>query len=101
MSSYAVLWSEPRCAVEAGKLELGRRGLRFEGSHGSRGARVRRISYREIDGVRIGYKPPERLHGKPTLVVDIVEGRSLRIGSVNGVGTVAELADELARRRGR
>jgi hypothetical protein len=99
MSSYAVLWSEPLRDVEAGKLELEPGSLRFEGSRGPRGRRVHRVYYDDIDGVRIGHRPRERLHGRPALVIDLAEGGPLRIGSVDGVGTVSELADELTRRR--
>ena len=42
----------------------------------------------------------ERLCGKPAVVVDLEEGGPLRIGSVDGVGTVSELADELTRLSG-
>jgi hypothetical protein len=97
MSSYAVLWSEPLRDIEAGKLELEPGGLRFEGSRGPCGHRVERIYYDDIDGVRIGHGEPERLRGRPVVVVDLAEGGSLRIGSVDGVGTVSELADELTR----
>ena len=91
MSSYAVLWSEPLCDLETGKLELEPEGIRFEGSH------VHRVAYDDIDGVRIGHHAGERLRGRPAVVVDLLEGGPLRIGGVDGVGTVAELADELTR----
>jgi hypothetical protein len=97
MSSYAVLWSEPRHEVEAGKLELEPGSLRFEGSRGRRGARIHRVAYTEIDGVRVGHCPQERLCGRPSLVLDLAVGGPLRIGSVDSVGTVSELADELTR----
>jgi hypothetical protein len=91
MSSYAVVWSEPRSEAETGKLEFLPADLRFEG------ARVRRVPYREIEGVRVAYGAAERLYGRPALVLDLAAGGSLRIGSVDGVGTVSELADELTR----
>jgi hypothetical protein len=100
MSGYAVLWSEPRREVEAGKLELDGTSLRFEGSRCPRGARSYRVYYSDIDGVRVGHQPRERLAGRPTLVLDLAGGGPLRIGSVEGAGTVSELADELTRRRG-
>jgi len=100
MSSYAVLWSEPLCNLETGKLELDGESIRFEGSHRGRGGAVHRVYYGDIDGVRIGYQPRERLHGKPALVVDLVNGGMVRIGGVDGVGTVSELADELTRLSG-
>ena len=97
MSSYAVVWSEPLCHLETGKLELFPESIRFEGSHGGRHGCVHRVYYDDIEGVRIGHQPGERLCGKPAVVVDLGEGGPLRIGSVDGVGTVAELADELTR----
>ena len=91
MSSYAVLWSEPRQEVEAGKLELESAGLRFEG------AQVHRLRYGEIARVRIGRRPQERLRGRPSVVLDLVEGGLLRIGLVDAPGVRTELADELTR----
>jgi len=91
MSTYAVLWSEPSLELEAGRLELDRESIRFDG------ARVRRVYYGDIAQVRIGHHARDRLQGRPALVVDLLDGGSLRIGSVNGVGTVAELAEELTR----
>ena len=91
MSSYAVLWSEARRGVETGKLELEPTSIRFEGVN------VYRVYYEDIEGVRIGHDARERLAGRPAVVVDLLEGGPLRIGSVNGLGTIAELADELTR----
>jgi hypothetical protein len=101
MSSYAVLWSDHLCGLETGKLELEPESIRFEGSHCGRGGRVHRVYYDDIDGVRIGYRQPDRIAGRPALVIDLEEGGPLRIGSVDGVGIVTELADELTRLRGR
>ncbi len=101
MSGYAVLWSEPLCEPETGKLELESESIRFEGSHGGREGCVHRVYYDDIDGVRIGHHAGERLCGRPTIVVDLEEGGPLRIGCVGGLGAVAELADELTRLSGR
>lgn len=98
MSSYAVLWSEPLHDVEAGKLELEPGSIRFEGSHGPCGHQIHRVFYDDIAGVRIGHQAGDRLRGRPALVVDLAMGGPVRIGSVDGVGTVVELADELTRR---
>jgi hypothetical protein len=91
MSTYAVLWGEPRHEIEAGKLELEPAGLRFEGS------RVRRLLYGEIERVRIGRKPQDRLRGLPSVVLDLAAGGLLHIGLVDAPGVRAELADELTR----
>lgn len=100
MSSYAVVWSEPLCDVEMGKLELDPGCIRFEGSHGRRCRCVHRVYYEDIEGVRIGHQAGERLQGRPAVVVDLLDGGAVRIGGVNGVGTVSELADELTRLSG-
>jgi hypothetical protein len=98
VSSYAVLWSEPRQDVETGKLELEPTGLRFEGSHGRRPARVHRLGYGEIERVRIGHQVQERLRGRPSVVLDLAAGGGpLRIGLVDAPGVRSELADELTR----
>ncbi|HUZ16182.1 MAG TPA: hypothetical protein VMU72_08370 [Gaiellaceae bacterium] len=97
MSSYAVLWSEPLCKPETGKLELEPESIRFEGSRAGCGGCVHRIYYDDIDGVRIGYLERDRLAGRPSVVVDLEDGGPLKIGSVDGVGIVSELADELTR----
>jgi len=97
MSSYAVVWSEPRCSLETGKLELGPESIRFEGSHGGRHGCVHRVYYDDMLGVHIGYRESDRLRGRPAVVVDLVDGTPLRIGAVDGVGTVSELVDELTR----
>ena len=96
MESYAVLWSEPSEPVEAGKLELESRCLRFEGSGGTRRApHVRRVSYDEIAAVHVGRGTVDRLGGRPALVLDLVAGGRLRIGSISGVGLLSELAERL------
>jgi hypothetical protein len=100
MESYAVLWSEPSEPVEAGKLELEPKGLRFEGSAGSRRApHVHRVPYEEIEAVHVGRGSPERLGGRPSLVLDLAAGGPLRIGSITGVGLLNELAERLGNLR--
>ena len=94
MESYAVLWSAPSGPVEAGKLELEPRGLRFEGSAGSR-----QVSYAEIEALHIGRLGAERLGGRPALVLDLLAGGPLRIGSINGAGLLQELAQRLGAMR--
>jgi hypothetical protein len=97
MSSYAVLWSEPRREIQPGKLELEPGGLRFEGSCGRRRAQIHRLGYGEIERVRIGRRTQERLCGRPSVVLDLAAGGPLRIGLVDGPGRRGELADELTR----
>ena len=96
MESYAVLWSEPQQPVRAGKLELEPTGLRLEGSLGRRGARqVHRVFYEDIAAVHVGRDGGERLAGRPSLVIELAVGGPLRIGSVQGLGVLSELAERL------
>jgi len=98
MESFAVLWSEPRQPVRAGKLELESTGIRLEGSLGTRGARqVHRVFYEDIEAVHVGRDRRERLSGRPALVLDLAVGGPLRIGSVQGIGVLHELAERLGR----
>ena len=96
MTSYAVLWSEPEQPVRAGKLELEPNALRFEGARGGRTSRhVHRVFYEDIESVHVGRSVRERLAGRPALVVDLAVGGPLRIGSLEGVGVLTELAERL------
>jgi len=95
MESYAVLWSEPQQPVRAGKLELEPTGLHLEGSLGERGSEVHRVFYEDIEAVHVGRDRRERLSGRPALVLELAVGGPLRIGSVQGLGMLSELAERL------
>jgi hypothetical protein len=96
MTSYAVLWNEANEGVQAGKLELEPNALRFEGSSGARKLPlVHRVFYEDIESVRVGRRVAERLAGKPALVLELAVGGPLRIGSVDGIGVLTELAERL------
>jgi len=96
MSSYAVLWSEPGRPTRAGKLELEPTGLRLEGSLGERATReVHRIFYEDVETVHVGRSNRERIAGRPSLVIDLAVGGPLRIGSLQGLGVLSDLAEQL------
>ncbi|HVS85034.1 MAG TPA: hypothetical protein VHD91_05350 [Gaiellaceae bacterium] len=96
MSSYAVLWSEPGRPTRAGKLELEPTGLRLEGSLGERGTReVHRVFYEDVESVHVGRANGERIAGRPCLVLELAVGGPLRIGSLQGLGVLSELAEQL------
>ena len=54
-----------------------------------------RLPYAEIEEVHVGRLGPERLAGRPALVLDLVAGGPLRIGSINGAGFLHELDQRL------
>lgn len=91
MESFAVIWSESNRRPGVGKLELEPAGLRFEGRQ------THRVSYEDIDSVHIARNSTERIAGRPALVLDLVVGGPLRIGTVSGVGVLSELAERLGR----
>jgi hypothetical protein len=93
--NYAVTWEEPDGSRLSGRLELGPDLLRLEGHSG--GLQVERgIRYPDITGYRMARGTGERLHGRPTLIVDLVAGASVKVASVAKSGIVAELASRLS-----
>jgi hypothetical protein len=96
--TYAVSWEEPDGSPGSGRLELGTDALLLEGQNGGSGV-TRAFPYRNMSGLRIARSAHERLGDRPTLIVDLVGGRTLRIAGVAQPGIVSELASRLAARR--
>jgi hypothetical protein len=92
--TYAVAWEEPDGSPGSGRLELGTDALLLEGRNG-RAAVTRAFPYRNMSGLRVARGANERLQNRPTLIVDLVGGRSLRIAGVAQPGIVSELASRL------
>jgi hypothetical protein len=90
MESFAVLWSESDVPARAGKLQLEAAGLTFEGPRFDH-----HVYYEDIEAVHVAREPGERLAGRPALVLDLAVGGPLRIGSLEGVGVLTELAERL------
>ncbi len=96
MESFAVLWIESTGTVRAGKLEFEPNALRLEGPGGRHGgAYVHRVFYEDIESVHVGRNNGDCIGGRPSLVLDLAVGGQLRIGSVDGVGVLTELAGRL------
>jgi hypothetical protein len=91
MTSYSVLWDDSTDS-EAGRLELQPHGIRFEGV-----AHTHMLFFEDIESVHVGRAPAERLAGKPSLVLARHAGRPVRIGSLDGLGALNELAGMLGR----
>lgn len=97
--SYAAVWQEPGGAVLAGRLELRPSYVLLEGTGPSGDPWLERISYEELEDVRIGRSPSERLGGRPVLVIERRGGGALRVASVDGAGFLHEIAQRLDERR--
>lgn len=94
-ATYAVSWQEPDGSFGSGRLELGTDALLLDGRNGSASVR-RAFPYGQISGFRVARAIDERLHGRPTLIVDVEGAGSLRIAGVGQPGIVAELAARLS-----
>jgi hypothetical protein len=94
--SYAVVWREGEGPVQAGELVLGPTSLRLE--TGARRERLSTKSLRYEELVSVGTAPPgQRIHGRPTAVVERHRRDRLAIATVDGLGAVHEIVERLAR----
>src|ERR1700756_4838084 len=91
MTTFSVIWDDS-VESEAGCLELQPHGVRFEGF-----AHSHTVFFEDIESVHVGRAPAERLRGKPSLVLDRHTGGPVRIGSLDGLGSLNELAGMLGR----
>lgn len=92
-------WREPSGQIYLGRLTLGPRTLRLEGREPDGPAVDRQIGYEEVRGLRVGGNGPDRLDGRPTLVVERADGPYLLASAGMGAGIVQELVERLAELR--
>jgi hypothetical protein len=57
--------------------------------------RLLEIALADVAGVRIGRRPHERIGGRPTLAVELRDGRTVSLVAFGTVGTLRELAERL------
>lgn len=95
-TTYAVKWREPDGQTYVGRLALGPRTLRLEGRGPDGPAVDRQIGYEEVQGLRLGSHGPDRLDGRPALVVDRADGPYLVTSAGMSAGIIQELVDRLA-----
>jgi len=81
--------------VQAGRLELDRRALRLAGAASETGAIDEPIPYADLAEAQIERWGPSRLCGRPALVLACRGGTRVRIASLEGAGSLHELADRL------
>ncbi len=96
MSSYAVIWRENDGPLYAGRLDVGERLLRLQGTS-RRGQESRRtIAFDELADVEVDRDRRDRLAGRPAIRIERRRGVPVRVGSVDGRGALAELMNLLA-----
>jgi hypothetical protein len=94
---YAAVWQERDAPVCAGLVEVGPQSLRLAGISPDSRVLERELGYGDLTGVRVGRAPEERLRGLPVLVLEL-GATTVEVGTLNGLGTLSELAELVARR---
>ena len=98
-TTYAVKWREPDGQTYLGRLALGPLMLRLEGREPDGPSVDRQIGYDGVQSLRIGRHGPERLDGRPTLVIERIDGPYLVASAGMGAGIVQELVERLTELR--
>jgi len=91
---YAVVFRAGPGAPASGALVIQEDSVLLEGRDADRRVEVS-VPYQELLEVRIGRRPEERLHGRPTLLVSRANGPQVQIEPF-GAGLLHEIADLLA-----
>ena len=92
--SLPVMWSEQDDPARPGRLDLSASSLHLSG--GSRdGATTTGVDVTEIARAYIGRTASKRIGDRATLVLELHDGRMLRIAGVERPGAVRELAERL------
>lgn len=94
-AAYAATWREGDGPLTSGRVELGHRALLLVDARGG-AAPVRELPFDEVESVRVGRVAADRLGDLPTIVVEPLEGPTLRIATVVQPGALVELAERLA-----
>jgi len=95
-TGYAAVWQDGGPAL-AGRILLDAHALVFEGAASGRQA-SRRIAYAAIASSRIGRGELDRVGGRPTLVLELRDGETIRVDTTE-LGAQHELLEALTSRR--
>ena len=98
-TSYTALWSDGDTAPLAGAIALDGTALSLEGCRAGRQAR-RNISYDRIASLRVGRANGERLRGRTALVLELVDGTTIRVATPEP-GVLHELVETLTHELGK
>jgi hypothetical protein len=96
MGNLAVTWREARGPLSAGRLELHARDLTLSGTGPEGRIEQLRVFFEDIAEVRIGREARDRINEGRTVVLERVGAAPVYIASMNGAGTLFELANELS-----
>lgn len=92
--TYGVIWREGTGPLARGKLEFAPRVLHLDGMAATVPV-SHEIAYDDLELVRVGRAPAERIHGRPSLVLERRSADRISIASVSQPGVIGELAERL------
>jgi hypothetical protein len=98
--SYAILWCENDGPEFAGRLSIKPGGVALFGTSADRPPASCDLRFAEIADAYLERTAPPRHGWRPSLVLVTTAGDRFEIGSLEGLASLHELAEELAGRRG-
>lgn len=94
--SYAIIWIDDGGEKSSGRLDLGPTAVILTGTGAGS---VREVGYGDLRSARVERCAQLELPPKPALVLELQNGERFVIGSLEGVGALYELTDDLAAAR--
>jgi hypothetical protein len=88
--TYGIVWRRDGTSIARGRLELEGSVLRLIGTDG-REVVTEEIRYSDLDGVHVGRAGEERIHGRPSLVLERVGHEPISFTSITEPGVIGEL----------
>lgn len=92
--TYGIVWRREGSSVARGRLELEGPALRLIGTDG-RDVVTEEIRYADLDGVHVGRSAEERIHGRPSLVLERSGREPISFTSIAEPGVIGELTDRI------
>lgn len=99
--TYAVRWSENDGPEFAGRLALDPGGVALSGTAAGRPVAHVGLAYADLVEVYLERSAPPKHTWEPSLVLVTREGGEVAIGSLQGLGALHELAEQVATARGK
>lgn len=93
--TYGIVWRRGGSPVARGRLELEGSALRLVGTDG-RDVVTEEIRYEDLEGVRVGRRADERIHGRPSLVLERAGQEAISFTSITEPGLIGELTDRIS-----
>jgi hypothetical protein len=92
--TYGVVWRRGATPEARGRLELDGSALRLIGVNGH-GVVTEEIRYEDLEGVHVGRSTDERIHGRPSLVLERSGRETISFTSITEPGVIGELTDRI------